>query len=312
MRNTGMVASAEAYVVHRNDKFFQKFGSEPQIVHEPPALGTPRGDTVGAYAIIRLTSGEVIQEVMDHDEIERIRGFSKAKDSPAWKNHWGEMARKTVLKRAAKSAPTSAEMLQLLDRDDDGPSEPGMVDITGAAHEPEPQRITQTSRSYAVVDADGEEHEFETPAAVDKALRTIFDDAKKRNGSALAAAAENNAATIGALSDDGHTELAEELTAYWRELSTDSDPFGLPPSKVEPRDPDWWARERLSIDWSDKKAGQLEMRQRLRESLSVIDVQALRDDNGEMLDALPKATRQDVLAALMDREKQLTAAAEAA
>src|SRR5215207_2083731 len=43
MRNTGMVASAEAYVVHRNDTFFQKFGSDPQIVHEPPALGTPRG-----------------------------------------------------------------------------------------------------------------------------------------------------------------------------------------------------------------------------------------------------------------------------
>lgn len=143
MRNTGMVASAEAHVVYRNDKFFQKFGSDPQIVHEPPQLGTDRGDAVGAYAIIRLTSGEIIQEVMDKNEIERVRGFSKAKDGPAWKGHWGEMARKTVLRRAAKSAPTSAEMLTLLQRDDESPAESVMFDAEDI--EPEPLRQIEGS-----------------------------------------------------------------------------------------------------------------------------------------------------------------------
>lgn len=236
MRNTGLVASAEAYVVHRNDKFFQKFGSDPQIVHEPPALGTPRGDPVGAYAIIRLISGEVIQEVMDRDEIERIRSFSKAKDGPAWKNHWGEMARKTVLRRAAKSAPTSAEMLQLLDRDDEPAADPGMVDVTGAHYEPEPPRQAisagqqqESGASFVVIDADGEEHEYATADAVAAALRIIFADAQRRGAASLDAAAENNATALRLLTETGHERHAEELTEHWRELRAGIDPFGLPP-----------------------------------------------------------------------------------
>ena len=227
MRNTGLVASAEAHVVYRNDKFFQQFGSDPKIVHEPPTLGTPRGDPVGAYAIIRLVSGEKIMEVMDRDEIDRVRSFSRNKDGPAWRGHWGEMARKTILKRAAKSAPTSAEMLQLLERDEEAP-DTGMVDVTGAAYEePEPQRQIagepQPGVTYAVIDADGEEHEYKTPNAAEEALRLIFADAARRNRAALDAAAENNAEVMRALN---LAELAAELAA-------DLDPFGLPPLPTE-------------------------------------------------------------------------------
>lgn len=213
MRNTGMVASAEAYVVHRNDKFFQKFGSDPQIVHEPPPLGTPRGDPVGAYAIIRLTSGEVIQEVMDKDEIERIRNFSKAKGGPAWTGHWGEMARKTVLRRAAKSAPTSAEMLTLLQRDDEEPAGPMMVDAE--ALEPEPPRaaaITHQSAAepdqepqYFVTDCDGEVWDFVSRDQAERALAGVFANAERRGPSHVDAARENNAALIEEIGEPPHS-----------------------------------------------------------------------------------------------------------
>jgi len=324
MRNTGLVANGEAYIVHRNDKFYQKFGSDPQIVHEPPALGTPRGEVVGAYAIIRLTSGEVIQEVMDRDEIERVRSFSKAKDGPAWRHHWGEMARKTVLRRAAKSAPSSAEMARLLERDDDAP-ERDMVDVTGAAFDgdPEPDREMLDAPTYSVTDTDGELHEFSTPASAVQALAAVFDDAERRGPKARDAALENNRQTLDTIRQ-ANPELLREL-----------DPFGLPPapaaapnseagaqdgkenarasdgppaSEPSPRDEDFWAHPSLTLGAAmDPQKFQAKMHARIREARTWGEILALRDDNGEVIDTLPRAYRDDVLGELMDREVELRA-----
>jgi phage RecT family recombinase len=222
MRNTGQVLSAEAHVVYQNDKFFRKLGDDPAIIHEPPAFGVDRGRPVGAYAIIRLKNGEIIREVMDQNEIERVRAVSKAKDGPAWKGWWDEMARKTVLRRASKSAPTSAEMAELMSRDDEPPEMPSLVELAGQI-EPEPQRQIgngpqPATNGYLIVDADGEEHEYRTAEATLAALVIVMRDARKRGRPALEAAHENNAATIRSLPADMQAEL---------------DPFGLPPSKEQ-------------------------------------------------------------------------------
>lgn len=117
MRNTGEVKSATAEVVYQNDAFDYALGDEPYINHKP-ALGD-RGQPIAAYAIIKLTNGEIIREVMDNPAIERVRQVSRSKNGPAWTGWWSEMARKTVLRRASKSAPTSPEIDMLLRRDDD-------------------------------------------------------------------------------------------------------------------------------------------------------------------------------------------------
>lgn len=223
MRNSGEVLSAEAHVVYRNDKFFQKFGDDPAIVHEPPPFGTERGDPVGAYAIIKLKNGEVLREVMDKQQIERVRAISKSKDGPAWKGWWDEMARKTVMRRCAKAAPNSADVDTLLDRDEERPELQSLVELPGT--EPEPQRQISDNRndladSYIVIDADGEEREFETAAATGRALRAVFGDAKRRGRPAWEAASENNASTLAAIRDNAPDE--------WRELQNDLYPFGPP------------------------------------------------------------------------------------
>ena len=229
MRNTGQVTSAEAQLVFQNDKFFQKFGSDPQIVHEPPPLGAPRGEPVGAYAIIRLKSGEVIQEVMDRNEIERVRSFSKAKDGPAWRNHWGEMARKTIMKRAAKSAPVSAELEELMQRDEEEPDEPGYVDLPMEA---EPSRQIENGDTqpaehvYTVTDADGVDHDYTEPKSVEKALELIFADAKARGQVALTEAAANNRETLAALRAEGHAAIVNSLAALHAKLDAELSPFG--------------------------------------------------------------------------------------
>ena len=45
----------------------------------------------------------MIYETMSADEVEKCRKSSKAQNSPAWKNFWSEMARKTVMRRLCKS-----------------------------------------------------------------------------------------------------------------------------------------------------------------------------------------------------------------
>jgi hypothetical protein len=141
------------------------------------------------------------------------------------------MARKTVLRRCSKAAPNSADIDALLARDDEAPDLPTLVELP--AMEPEPQRQIESERqpdvSYLTIDADGEEHEYETPKAAEEALLLIFADAAKRNRGALDAAAENNGATIQTLG----AERRDALLERYNELAADLDPFGLPPLDKE-------------------------------------------------------------------------------
>jgi recombination protein RecT len=116
MRNSGEVTFADAQIIHEHDLFDYRLGDEPRIEHKP-AL-TDRGEPIGAYAIIKLANGEVIREVMTLAEIDRARAASRAAKDGPWVAWWSEMARKTVLRRAAKAAPSSAELDTLLRRDD--------------------------------------------------------------------------------------------------------------------------------------------------------------------------------------------------
>ena len=232
MRNSGDVLSAIAEVVHKNDHFKYQLGDNAGIVHEPPGLGEDRGEAVGAYAIVTLKSGEVLRDVMSKKEIENTRNQSRAKDSLMWRTFWGEGAKKTVLRRCAKSAPQSAEYEALFDRAD----EPAVLDAPAGLMlpepEPEPQRQIaerEPEPSYLVVDVDGEEHEFATADRAEQALRVILGDAAKRGRPLLQAAGENNAHAIQQLREDGRHDLAASLADYYRDLRADLDPFGLPP-----------------------------------------------------------------------------------
>lgn len=124
MRNSGDVISATAEVVYKNDHFRYRKGDDGGIEHEPAPLEAEPGQPIGAYAIIRLANGETIREVMRLHEIERVRSFSRAKDGPAWKNWWTEMARKSALRRASKAVPQSALLERLLVRDEEAPELP--------------------------------------------------------------------------------------------------------------------------------------------------------------------------------------------
>lgn len=117
MRNSGEVRSAEAHVIYANDQFAYELGDSPKIMHRP-AVGN-RGPAIGAYAVIKLTNGEVLCEVMSKEEIESVRAVSRSKDRGPWVEWWTEQARKTVLRRCAKAAPGSSEIETLFQRTED-------------------------------------------------------------------------------------------------------------------------------------------------------------------------------------------------
>lgn len=66
---------------------------------------------------------------MSREQVEQVRAASRSKDKGPWVEWWGEMAKKTVLRRLMKRLPTSADLDDLIRRDD------ALYDFEGARDE---------------------------------------------------------------------------------------------------------------------------------------------------------------------------------
>lgn len=124
VRNSGELASLSPHVVYEKDEFQYWVDEKGEHFVHRPALGD-RGHAVRAYAAAMTKDGFLYFEVMTAEEIEKIRSNAKAKNGPAWTHHWGEMARKTVIRRLSKRLPMSSDLESSIYADDelyDGPS----------------------------------------------------------------------------------------------------------------------------------------------------------------------------------------------
>lgn len=112
-RRSNQIEQINAWVVRDSDTFEYNFGLNPDIKHKPndKAIPCPKGeDITHVYAVARLVGGGVQFEVMTRAEVEAIRAQSKAGKSGPWVQHWGEMAKKTVVRRLFKMLPVSLEI----------------------------------------------------------------------------------------------------------------------------------------------------------------------------------------------------------
>ncbi len=117
VRNSGELASISAHVVYDKDEFDYCLGDYEHITHKP-TVGE-RGKPICAYAIVKTKDNAIYREVMSVNDIEKIRSISKSKDGQAWKEHWAEMAKKTVIRRISKRLPMSTDLEQVIHRDDE-------------------------------------------------------------------------------------------------------------------------------------------------------------------------------------------------
>ena len=101
---TRPIKSIYAKVVREGDTFEETIvNGEPTINYTAKPFNT--GEIIGVFAVCQFADGGIQYEVMTRDDVEQCRKSSKAKNSPAWGNFWAEMAKKTVLRRLAKSLP---------------------------------------------------------------------------------------------------------------------------------------------------------------------------------------------------------------
>jgi recombination protein RecT len=103
---SGQLRKADPFIVFENDEFDYLLGDE-QYIHHRPFIGTSeeRGEPRFAYAILELSNGAKVREVMSWDEVMAIMARAPAKERGPWGSDPLEMGRKTVLRRAFKRVP---------------------------------------------------------------------------------------------------------------------------------------------------------------------------------------------------------------
>lgn len=118
VRRSGELKTISAHVVYEHDTYSYQLGDQERIDHTPRADG-PRGKAIAVYAIAHTKDGGIYREWMSIEEVNQVRNVSRAKNAGPWVAWWGEMARKTVLRRLAKRLPMSTDLMQVFQRDDD-------------------------------------------------------------------------------------------------------------------------------------------------------------------------------------------------
>jgi recombination protein RecT len=115
-RNSGQFLSITAGVVRESDPFEYWIDENGEHLRHTPG---DVGPYTKAYAMAKTKDGGTMIKVMSKAEIDRRRAVSKAKDGPMWKDWWDEAAMKTVLRNLSKRLPSSADLDELVQRDED-------------------------------------------------------------------------------------------------------------------------------------------------------------------------------------------------
>lgn len=114
--DSGAILWGQARLVYGLDTFsLHGFDKAPTHTYNP--FSKDRGDIVGTYVVVKTSHGDFLTDTMTLDEAYAIRDRSaawKSSKSGPWKTDEGEMIKKTVVKRASKMWPKSAQLDQAI------------------------------------------------------------------------------------------------------------------------------------------------------------------------------------------------------
>jgi len=110
-RRSGEIESVTARAVFQGDHFEIEYGDNERFAHRPAAEDESPDKLLGAYVIAKFKGGGIHRTFMSRKQIEGVmlKSQSKGKYGP-WKDHFIEMALKTVIRRAFKYWPMSLEL----------------------------------------------------------------------------------------------------------------------------------------------------------------------------------------------------------
>lgn len=169
MRQSGELMSIVAHEVYKADHFDYELGDDEFIKHKPFMEGDP-GAIIAVYAIARLKDGTIQREVLPRWQIDEIRKASKTADSGPWVAWFGQMARKSAIRRLSKYLPMSTEIEDMLRRDDAIAASadtmelrPAIDDHTGAAIDGTASEIEGYDAETGEVRDDISKHQADPP-----------------------------------------------------------------------------------------------------------------------------------------------------
>ncbi len=122
LTDSGSVRSLLCQSVYEKDDFqVDLANNQNPVKHLPELSRNDRGAMKGVYALATLADGSRQVEYMNVEEIQDIRGRSETYQayiagkikSCTWVSDYGEMARKTVIKRIYKYLPRTERMQQI-------------------------------------------------------------------------------------------------------------------------------------------------------------------------------------------------------
>lgn len=113
-RNSGLVSSLVSAVVYEGEEFEIHLGDRQEVVHKWDPEAVTRGRVFAAYAIAKLRNpdgsvGDRVVEPMTRSQIEDVKKVSSSGDRGPWGSWYGEMARKTAIRRLFKALPYSPD-----------------------------------------------------------------------------------------------------------------------------------------------------------------------------------------------------------
>lgn len=130
IRNSGELKAISVRVVYAGDQFRYWIDENGEHLTYEAADNPDKSIVRRVFAQALTKDGGVYIEVMDVEDIEKVRAVSRAKNNGPWVDWWEEMAKKTVLRRLAKRLPMSTDLDDLMRRDDH------LYDFDGARERP--------------------------------------------------------------------------------------------------------------------------------------------------------------------------------
>lgn len=165
-----------AKLVHEGDVLEIGVSSGHQVLNFTPKPFND-GPVIGVFAVVMFNDGTTKYETMSVKDVEDVRQkYSKAAHSPAWVKSWGEMAKKTVLRRLCK----------LIDLDFDNQEQQKAYDEGGDAdisHKPAPtvEKVDDPFKKAEEAPSHAEAEIVETPKDEFKSVDPVlFEEYKKK------------------------------------------------------------------------------------------------------------------------------------
>ena len=114
-RRSGKIGSIHVDLVYLGEPFRHWITRDgPQLEHEPglDRPEDPRKGCVAAYCLADVRGSWPQITVIPRNVIDKVDRSGENRGGNIWRDHWGEMAKKTVVRRASKFWPLTAELAQ--------------------------------------------------------------------------------------------------------------------------------------------------------------------------------------------------------